>query len=408
MQGAGCSSRKVHASIRGRFSRHATYPRARAGMGVRIGSAPPATAPSSELKDRASRLPQPGAASTSLEGTYGRELVHRIVAHLLHLLGSFGFVGPAKVAEGLDVMLADPDAMLGATFAAFDANGDGAIDATDLATTLSLARPFFGVPHAELVAKFDAVLRGAGGPRGPKARHGIRRSDLDSVLMYTPALEAWTLTPMRATASWLRGRAETEAHADDAGWRRGLASPGTSIAAPAPAAAATPAERRVAARGAHGRDEPPRTRRGRARDAIDDRAQLCDGETRGGSRRCETIPTQTAGGPRTTTTTTTTTGKRTRVPIGVLTLTTTTTGRARTPRETGVKTGGWQTGRRRRLSNFSAPRRSERPRTADGRRPESPSILKPSGSFVARGSGTGTRRTKRAGRRGDVRGGGRR
>ena len=123
-------------------------------------------------------------------------LVHRVVAHLLHLLGSFGFVGPAKVAEGLDVMLADPDAMLGATFAAFDANGDGAIDATDLATTLSLARPFFGVPHAELVAKFDAVLRGAGGPRGPKARHGIRRSDLDSVLMYTPALEAWTLTPI--------------------------------------------------------------------------------------------------------------------------------------------------------------------------------------------------------------------
>ena len=109
-------------------------------MGVRIGSAPPATAPSSELKDRASRLPTPGAASTSLEGTYGRELVHRIVAHLLHLLGSFGFVGPAKVTEGLDVMLADPDAMLGATFAAFDANGDGAIDATDLATTLSLAR----------------------------------------------------------------------------------------------------------------------------------------------------------------------------------------------------------------------------------------------------------------------------
>ena len=200
---APLGSRKVHASIRGRFSRHATYPRARAGMGVRIGSAPPATAPSSELKDRASRLPQPGAASTSLEGTYGRELVHRMVAHLLHLLGSFGFVGPAKVAEGLDVMLADPDAMLGATFAAFDANGDGAIDATDLATTLSLARPFFGVPHAELVAKFDAVLRGAGGPRGPKARHGIRRSDLDSVLMYTPALEAWTLTPMRATALWL-------------------------------------------------------------------------------------------------------------------------------------------------------------------------------------------------------------
>ena len=95
--------------------------------------------------------------------------MHRIVAHLLHLLGSFGFVGPAKVAEGLDVMLADPDAMLGATFAAFDANGDGAIDATDLATTLSLARPFFGVPHAELVAKFDAVLRGA------EARRGQRR-----------------------------------------------------------------------------------------------------------------------------------------------------------------------------------------------------------------------------------------
>ena len=31
------SARKVHASIRGRFSRHATYPRARAGMGVRSG-----------------------------------------------------------------------------------------------------------------------------------------------------------------------------------------------------------------------------------------------------------------------------------------------------------------------------------------------------------------------------------
>ena len=259
MQGAGSSSRKVHASIRGRFSRHATYPRARAGMGVRIGSAPPATAPSSELKDRASRLPTPGAASTSLEGTYGRELVHRMVAHLLHLLGSFGFVGPAKVAEGLDVMLADPDAMLGATFAAFDANGDGAIDATDLATTLSLARPFFGVPHAELVAKFDAVLRGAGGPRGPKARHGIRRSDLDSVLMYTPALEAWTLTPMRATASWLRGRAETEAHADDAGWRRGLASPEHQSPPPPPPRLRPPpngASRRAELTGATSRREP--------------------------------------------------------------------------------------------------------------------------------------------------------
>ena len=95
MQGAGCSSRKVHASIRGRFSRHATYPEPEPEW-VRIGSAPPATAPSSELKDRASRLPRPGAASTSLEGTYGRELVHRIVAHLLHLLGSFGFVGPRR------------------------------------------------------------------------------------------------------------------------------------------------------------------------------------------------------------------------------------------------------------------------------------------------------------------------
>ena len=215
---------------------------------MRIGSAPPATAPSSELKDRASRLPPPGAASTSLEGTYGRELVHRIVAHLLHLLGSFGFVGPAKVAEGLDVMLADPDAMLGATFAAFDANGDGAIDATDLATTLSLARPFFGVPHAERSQVRRGAARRDAGPRGPKARHGIRRSDLDSVLMYTPALEAWTLTPMRATASSLRGRAETEAHADDAGWRRGLASAANINRRPRPRRGCDP--RRTARRGA--------------------------------------------------------------------------------------------------------------------------------------------------------------
>ena len=32
-----------------------------------------------------------------------------------------------------------------------------------------------------------AVLRGAGGPRGPKAGHGIERSGLDSVVMYTAA-----------------------------------------------------------------------------------------------------------------------------------------------------------------------------------------------------------------------------
>ena len=105
-------------------------------MGVRIGSAPAATARGTEPRDRASRLPPPGAASTSLEGTYGRELIHRIVAHLLHLLGSFGFIGPVRVAEGLTIMLQDPDAMLGATFAAFDADGDGAIDARDLATVL--------------------------------------------------------------------------------------------------------------------------------------------------------------------------------------------------------------------------------------------------------------------------------
>ena len=188
-------------------------------MGVRIGSAPAATARSSEPRDRASRLPPPGAASTSLEGTYGRELVHRIVAHLLHLLGSFGFIGPVRVAEGLTIMLQDPDAMLGATFAAFDADGDGAIDARDLATVLSLARPFFAVPHSELVKKFQGMLERAGGPRGHRAKHGIERTALDSVMMYTPALEAWTLTPVRATAEWLRVRAVAESGVD-ARWRR--------------------------------------------------------------------------------------------------------------------------------------------------------------------------------------------
>ena len=188
-------------------------------MGVRIGSAPAAMARSSEPRDRASRLPPPGAASTSLEGTYGRELIHRIVAHLLHLLGSFGFIGPVRVAEGLTIMLQDPDAMLGATFAAFDADGDGAIDARDLATVLSLARPFFAVPHSELVKKFQGMLERAGGPRGHRAKHGIERTALDSVMMYTPALEAWTLTPVRATAEWLRVRAVAESGVD-ARWRR--------------------------------------------------------------------------------------------------------------------------------------------------------------------------------------------
>ena len=109
--------------------------------------------------------------------------------------------------------------MLGATFAAFDADGDGAIDARDLATVLSLARPFFAVPHSELVKKFQGMLERAGGPRGHRAKHGIERTALDSVMMYTPALEAWTLTPVRATAEWLRVRAVAESGVD-ARWRR--------------------------------------------------------------------------------------------------------------------------------------------------------------------------------------------
>lgn len=123
------------------------------------------------------------------------------------------------MAEGLTIMLQDPDAMLGATFAAFDADGDGAIDARDLATVLSLARPFFAVPHSDLVKKFQGMLERAGGPRGHRARHGIERTALDSVMMYTPALEAWTLTPVRATAEWLRVRAVAESGVD-ARWRR--------------------------------------------------------------------------------------------------------------------------------------------------------------------------------------------
>ena len=128
--------------------------------------------------------------------TYGEELVHHVVRHLLHIVGGFGFVRGSRLARGLRVLASDDDALHGATHRIFDADGDGAVSARDLATVLSLARPFFSLTHVALEAKFEAALRDAR-ERGadPGNPRGVNRERLAQTL--------------RASPSWTRGRARS-------------------------------------------------------------------------------------------------------------------------------------------------------------------------------------------------------
>jgi len=139
---------------------------------------------------------------------YGDEFVHFVVGHLLHVCGTFGFVGDARLAEGLHALVGDSQALAAVAFRVFDADGDGAVTPADLATVLSLAKPFFAVTHVALEAKFAAALAQAGA--GVRAG-GVREDAFSKTMAGVPMLKAWTLVPTRRAAEWLARRATARA-----------------------------------------------------------------------------------------------------------------------------------------------------------------------------------------------------
>lgn len=147
--------------------------------------------------------------------TYGEELVHHVVRHLLHIVGGFGFVRGSRLARGLRVLASDDDALHGATHRIFDADGDGAVSARDLAVVLSLARPFFSLTHVALEAKFEAALRDAR-QRGadPGNPRGVTRERLAQTLRASPLLDAWTRALVVRAAEWLARRASAQPEDD--------------------------------------------------------------------------------------------------------------------------------------------------------------------------------------------------
>ena len=139
---------------------------------------------------------------------YGEEFVHFVVGHLLHVCGRFGFVGDARLAEGLHALVGDSQALAAVAFRVFDADGDGAVTPADLATVLSLAKPFFAVTHVALEAKFAAALAQAGA--GVRAG-GVREDAFAKTMEGIPMLKAWTLIATRRAAEWLARRATARA-----------------------------------------------------------------------------------------------------------------------------------------------------------------------------------------------------
>jgi hypothetical protein len=139
---------------------------------------------------------------------YGEEFVHFVVGHLLHVCGRFGFVGDARLAEGLHALVGDSQALAAVAFRVFDADGDGAVTPADLATVLSLAKPFFAVTHVALEAKFAAALAQAGA--GVRAG-GVREDAFAKTMEGVPMLKAWTLVATRRAAEWLARRATARA-----------------------------------------------------------------------------------------------------------------------------------------------------------------------------------------------------
>ena len=88
------------------------------------------------------------AAGLGDVATYGEALVRHVVDHLLHICGEFGFAG-ARLPEGLGVILRDDEALHATLLRVFDADADGVVTASDLATTLEVssateARPRWG------------------------------------------------------------------------------------------------------------------------------------------------------------------------------------------------------------------------------------------------------------------------
>ena len=134
--------------------------------------------------------------------TYGEELMHHIAGHLVHVCGTFGFVGDARLVEGHNALVADSQALASVAFRVFDADGDGVVTPDDLATVLSLAKPFFHVTHVALETKFAAAL---GEPSG--GSNGVTEDEFSKIMQSVPLLNAWTLVPVRRTAEWLARRA---------------------------------------------------------------------------------------------------------------------------------------------------------------------------------------------------------
>ena len=147
--------------------------------------------PSSHPTTRAMRVAGVGDVAT-----YGEELVHHVVRHLLHIVGGFGFVRGSRLARGLRVLASDDDALHGATHRIFDADGDGAVSAR---TSRRCSRS-----RARSSASRTSRSRPSSRRRcGTRASAGRTRA--------TPEASTASASPRRSERppSWTRGRARS-------------------------------------------------------------------------------------------------------------------------------------------------------------------------------------------------------
>jgi hypothetical protein len=177
-------------------------------------------ASSSSSSSRGDGGTTPSARDNTIHGVYGPHLVRRLELVLAHRAHAEGFVGCLRRAEAMAYVERDVgDHLRDAIHAAFDADGDGLVTASDIATVLSLARPFANTPHVALEARFQRVIRDA--PNAHRFERGIARELAREATKYVPTLDAWMTQPVRRVAASLRTRALREARTNETEDARG-------------------------------------------------------------------------------------------------------------------------------------------------------------------------------------------
>ena len=125
--------------------------------------------------------------------TYGEELVHHVVRHLLHIVGGFETFAGRVSRVACRVLASDDDALPARRRRDRRRGRRRSGERAGPRDGAHFARPFFSLTHVALEAKFEAALRDAR-ERGadPGNPRGVNRERLAQTLRASPLLDAWT------------------------------------------------------------------------------------------------------------------------------------------------------------------------------------------------------------------------